>query len=568
MVADDAIAVRVDHLTKRFCAYNNNKQRVLDWLSAGRANRGRWVTALDDISFRLERGRALAVIGPNGAGKSTLLKIVAGTLRPSSGTVECHGRVGALLELGMGFHPEFTGRENIRLNGLLLGLSKDQIRRSESRIVAFSELGEVIDQPLRTYSSGMEMRLGYSVAVAAEPDILVVDEALAVGDAYFQQKCFDHLERFLGGGGAVLFVSHDPHAVLRICDRAILLDGGKLIHEGPPAEVLEVYSARLARSAGGAAGATVGGCVWTGSGGTRAGQFRAVIEDAELRTVDGRQQHTFVTGCEVELLVRGLILYPLESLTAGMMIRDRTGADVFGTNSAELGQPIPCDRPGAFEVRFRFRLDLAPAPYTITVALHAGEQHLAGCYDWADRLVRFRVVPDPTRKFSGLVRLPTSLAVSEPAPVPADRFRRIWARLLAAAPGAIDLAAEECPWLLFGFHEPERDAAGAFRWCGAWSLFAIRLVGRRVLVELDDAVPRGAAEPLTVEADIAGVALGAARLDPGKRQELAWIVPEPWRGQPAIVRLRFDRTCCPAREGVGDDARILSAKCRRIEAGD
>ncbi len=567
MTSGDSVAVHVRHLTKRFRAYADNKQRVLDWVTVGRAGRCHRVTALNDVSFSLKRGWAMGVVGPNGAGKSTLLKIVAGTLRATEGTVDSYGRVGALLELGMGFHPEFTGRENIRLNGLLLGLSKDEIRQNEGQIIAFSELGDFIDQPLRTYSSGMEMRLGYSVAAAAQPDILVIDEALAVGDAHFQQKCFDHLERFLSNGGTVLFVSHDPHAILRICHRAILLDGGKLIVEGPPVDVLEAYSARLARAAGGVG--TVTGIAAAGySGGTRSGQFRAVIEHAELRGADGHSRHTLVTGSQVEFCLRGLVLYPVESLTAGMMIRDRTGLDVFGTNSAELHEPVPCDRPGSFEVRFRFRLNLAPGQYSISAALHAADQHLAGCYDWADRLVDFAVVEDPACKFSGLVRLPTSLVVSDLAPVSTDRFRQVWARLFAAVSPTINLAAEECPCLLYGFCEREHDEHGAFRWCGSTVMFALRLGGGSLVVELDYSPPDCLAEPLRVVADIAGVQFGRGQLPVGQRKRLRWAVPPDWRNGPAIVRIQFDRSYCPAELGAASDSRIVSAKCRLIESRD
>jgi len=199
--------------------------------------------ALSDVSFSLERGQSLAVIGRNGAGKSTLLSLVANLCRPTSGSVTVRGSVAALLELGSGFHPDLTGAENVRLNASLLGLSRHQTEERFGSIVEFSELGDFMLDPLRTWSSGMIMRLAFSVAIHVDPDILMIDEVLAVGDQRFQIKCLDRILRFWNEGKTLLFVSHFPELVQRLCDKAIWLDQGRLILSGSPEEVLEAYAA-------------------------------------------------------------------------------------------------------------------------------------------------------------------------------------------------------------------------------------------------------------------------------------------------------------------------------------
>jgi lipopolysaccharide transport system ATP-binding protein len=523
-------AIRIRGLTKRFRTYRSNKRRVLSWLSGGRLGGGRWVDALSDLDLAVPRGESLAVVGANGAGKSTLLKLVSGTLHPTAGSVHCAGRVGALLELGMGFHPEFTGRENIRLNGLLLGMSPEELRRSTGAIIDFSELGEFIDEPIRTYSSGMVLRLGYSVAVFMDPAILAIDEALAVGDAAFQQKCYDHMRRFLHGGGTLLFVSHEPQAVLRICDRAVLLEKGRKVFEDSPANVLQEYSARLASGAAGAAGS--GSLRFrTRDAGLRGGQFRAMIESVELGTKSGTGLTTFLTGSEVVCCVRGVVIYPVEDLTVGILIRDRTGADVYGTNSSEMGIEIPVGPGGAFEARFAFRLNLGAGQYTLSAALHAGVQHLAGNYDWADRIAAFEVVPDPSCRFTGSVWLPTELEVRATQPPRSEELAELWSRVLVDAPTRISPSSQSARFLLGGAVGGAGD--DAFR-LGAEAIVALRLDAGNIFLDLTNQ----AGTTRTVTAAVAATLLGDGEL-PAGRGTVRFEVPAAWRGKTALVRFQF-----------------------------
>ena len=226
--------ITVTELGKAYKQYLNRWSRLIEWLKSGHVKRHQLKWVLQDISFTVKAGEAVGIIGINGAGKSTLLKLITGTTLPTTGSVHMTGRVAALLELGMGFHPDFTGRQNAFMAAQLMGISNDEIVRQMPEVEAFAEIGEYIDQPVRVYSSGMQMRLAFSVATAMRPDILIVDEALSVGDAYFQHKSFDRIRQFQKAGTTLLIVSHDKAAIQSICDQAILLKAGRLVMQGKP----------------------------------------------------------------------------------------------------------------------------------------------------------------------------------------------------------------------------------------------------------------------------------------------------------------------------------------------
>ena len=231
--------VHAERLTKVYRSYATPWDRLIEGVL--RRPRHREFRALEDVSFTLPRGEGLALIGENGAGKSTLLKILAGITAPTSGEFRVSGKIASILELGSGFHPEFTGRQNVVLNAAMLGLSQEELRRKMPDIIAFSELGDFIDQPVKTYSTGMAMRLGFSIATQVEPDVLIIDEALSVGDGYFQKKCMDRLRLFVGGGGTLLFCSHAMYYVSAFCQRALWLRQGKAEALGPTEEVVREY---------------------------------------------------------------------------------------------------------------------------------------------------------------------------------------------------------------------------------------------------------------------------------------------------------------------------------------
>ena len=382
--------LRVHQVGKVFRRYRHPIARIAEWLGLGQHHQQRWV--LKHISFEIARGDAVALIGVNGAGKSTLLKLIAGTSAPTEGVVEINGRLTALLELGMGFHPDFTGRENARMAARLSGIPDNEVEALIAAAEDFAEIGDYFDQPLRVYSSGMQVRLAFSVATAVRPDILIVDEALSVGDTYFQHKSFDRIRRFLAQGTTLLFVSHSPAAIKSICQRALLLDQGSIVMDGEPEQVLDYYNAIIARSHADYEIKSL--TSEDGARGLRSGTGEATIERVEL-IVDGASVHALYSGQAAQLKVHARSRDALEQLTVGILIRDRFGNDVFGTNTMLLGETLPRRAGEAFCAEFCFAsLPLGKGSYSITVALHSQEHHIADNYDWWDRALVFEVVAD------------------------------------------------------------------------------------------------------------------------------------------------------------------------------
>jgi lipopolysaccharide transport system ATP-binding protein len=359
---------------------------------------------LRGLDFEVAPGEAVGIIGRNGAGKSTLLKIITGTTQATEGEIETGGRVAALLELGMGFHPDFTGRQNVLIAGQLMGFCAVEIAAHMGEIEAFAEIGPYIDQPVRTYSSGMQVRLAFSVATAVRPDILIVDEALAVGDAYFQHKCFTRIRQFKADGTTLLFVSHDPGAVKTLCNRAILLEGGKIAKAGSPDDVLDYYNALLAKKGGLPVAAAEPGKAETP--GTRSGNKKAQILSVELLgSTPGAGM--FRVGEAVTLRIRFIWHQALPELTLGVLFKDRLGNDIFGTNTFHLGLTLEETPPSARCVDFEIpELNLGVGSYSITIALHSAATHLAESYDWWDKALVFEVVPGNGPDFVGVCRLP------------------------------------------------------------------------------------------------------------------------------------------------------------------
>jgi ABC-type polysaccharide/polyol phosphate transport system ATPase subunit len=242
-MTDSAFAIRVENVTQRFRVIHERPDSVRELFSKFFRKKVRYhdFEAVSGVSLSVEPGEVVGIVGRNGSGKSTLLKIIAGVYRPSVGSVSVHGTIAPLIELGAGMHPELTGRENILLNGLLMGFSKQDMMRREQSIIDFADIGDFIEAPIKQYSSGMYMRLAFAVATEVDPDILVMDEVLAVGDFEFQDKCFKRLRRFRESGKTILLVTHSMSQIEEICTRAVFLDRGRIIADGRPAEVIELY---------------------------------------------------------------------------------------------------------------------------------------------------------------------------------------------------------------------------------------------------------------------------------------------------------------------------------------
>lgn len=401
----------VNNLGKKYKRYPNRWARLSEWFSLGgyQGHQALWI--LRNISFTLNQGESLGVIGVNGAGKSTLLKLLTRTSVPSEGSIEIHGRVAALLELGMGFHQDFTGRVNALMTCQMMGYSSEEAQSLIEKIREFSELGDYLDQPVRVYSTGMQVRLAFSAATVTRPEILIVDEALSVGDAYFQHKCISRIREYRDQGTTLLFVSHDPGAVKSLCNRAILLDGGSIVQDGAPDSVLDYYNSVIARKRVDEEIRQVAG--EDGRVSTRSGNANARITSVEMTKIDGQAARTFLVGekvilrCEVEFYTQ------VERPTVGFLLRDRMGNDVYGTNTSHLGRrDITVHPDDSLDVAFTVALNIGPGNYSVCVAVHGGDSHLEENCDWWDRCLSLQVIPGGESAFVGVAALPAEVAVT------------------------------------------------------------------------------------------------------------------------------------------------------------
>lgn len=402
-------SITVTHLGKAYKQYPTRWSRLAEWVLPGHQPRHQLKWVLQDINFTINPGEAVGIIGINGAGKSTLLKMITGTTQPTTGSVNISGRVAALLELGMGFHPNFTGRQNVFMAAQLLGFNVEEIARLMPEIEAFAEIGDYIDQPVRVYSSGMMVRLAFSVATAMRPDILIVDEALSVGDAYFQHKSFDRIRQFRDEGTTLLFVSHSAGAIKTLCNRAILLDAGTLLRDDAPDAVLDYYNAAIAKQQADYEIRQTE--LATGQKITRSGSSEASIESVEL-IVDGKHVRALSSGDAATIRIAGRVATPIEELTVGILIRDRLGNDVFGTNTFhhEISKQ-KLDAGEDFVVEYHFpNLLLGRGSFSLTVALHSRDVHVKANYDWMDGALVFQVMPGDAPQSIGVCDLPVTIA--------------------------------------------------------------------------------------------------------------------------------------------------------------
>jgi ABC-type polysaccharide/polyol phosphate transport system ATPase subunit len=392
--------LRVEGVSKQYRIYDQPSDRFKEMLT-----RGRWVThrefwALRDISFEVEKGTTFGIVGPNGCGKSTLLQIIAGTLEPTQGTTWHSGRIAALLELGSGFNPEFTGVENVFMNTSLMGISQAETAALLPEIERFAEIGQFIHQPVKTYSSGMYVRLAFAAAISVMPQILIVDEALAVGDAVFQHRCMRRIREMQESGMTILLVSHDPHAVRALCSRAVLLNAGRMEAMGKPVDVLNRYQKLIMarETAYEVNEQTTSGeknfdeveiapnVTYT----YRHGDRRAEIIAVELRDSTHQQIEFVETGEEVTIKFRVLFNEPVELPVCGFLIRNRHGIHIYGTNTDLQRVHVgTATRGEIIEASFVFNCWLAPDTYSITVGVHSPD---ATSFDWLDGALFFRVM--------------------------------------------------------------------------------------------------------------------------------------------------------------------------------
>jgi lipopolysaccharide transport system ATP-binding protein len=398
--------IRVHNLTKIFKLYNSPADRLKEIVSGRRCYRE--FTALQDLSFTVAAGETLGIIGQNGAGKSTLLKLLMGILIPDNGEIAVDGKISGLLELTIGFNPEFTGIQNIYMNGTLRGLSKQEIDAKREKIIAFSELEDFINEPIKTYSSGMILRLAFATAIHDDPQAFVVDEALSVGDAYFQQKCIRKLMEFKEKGVSIVFVSHDLNSVKLLSDKALLLDHGQIADAGEPDKVISTYNYLLAKKSEG-----VELRLATSSGKLKSyGNFKAEISAVTMLNTSGQDCEIFISGekCIIQIFLKAQ--EDIREITAGILIQDRFGQDIFGTNTHHLKFPLSLKRGENCIVEYTIEeLNIGPGKYTLSTALHTLDTHVHECYHWADFIKTFEVVGSKDFMFIGLSKLKPAVLI-------------------------------------------------------------------------------------------------------------------------------------------------------------
>jgi lipopolysaccharide transport system ATP-binding protein len=391
--------VLVQNVSKLYKLYNRPSDRLLELLPFGRSSHHTDFWALRNVSFSVEPGEILGIVGPNGSGKSTLLQIASGIIQPTSGRVAVDGRIAALLELGAGFNPEFIGRENVFLNGEIMGLSRKETEQVFPEIAAFAEIGDFIERPVKEYSSGMYVRLAFATAIHVRPDILIVDEALAVGDAIFANRCLQKFEQLKQQGVTILFVSHDLGLVKRLCHRAILMVKGEVAAEGHPSDVVNRYVGLVHDSQA----LTDERSALTGN--YRHGDKSSTITNIRLLNRDGSDAFTVRSGEEVTIVIEARANRELRDPIVGILVRNRLGMDVFGTNTrierADLGT-VPEGEDVA--VRFTFVCFLTRGEYTLTVATQNND---GSSQDWLDDALQFTVVDE--KDMAGVARFRTEV---------------------------------------------------------------------------------------------------------------------------------------------------------------
>jgi lipopolysaccharide transport system ATP-binding protein len=400
--------LRVEKVGKAYREYSSEWSRFAHWFGfKGRSRSEKWV--LRDISFSVTEGEAIGIVGENGAGKSTLLKIITGTSRASEGAVTHFGRIAAILELGMGFNPDLTGRQNVYHSAGLMGFSRQDVDGVIAGIEDFAEIGAYFDEPVRTYSSGMAMRVAFSTATAFRPEVLIVDEALSVGDTYFQHKSFARIRAFQQAGTTLLIVSHDKTAVQALCTRAILLEHGRVIRDGEPEAIMDYYNALIADKENNKIRTEVKA---DGRIQTISGSGEAQVTGIALYNEAGDPVELVTVGQPLRLRVKVSAKAEVPQLVLGYMIKDRTGQQVYGTNTFHTKQvvsDVKCDE--SIEFLVDFSANLGPGHYSISTALVSSDTHLVNNYEWRDLALTFSVTNMDKPVFVGMAWIPPSIQV-------------------------------------------------------------------------------------------------------------------------------------------------------------
>lgn len=409
----EELAINLENISKTYLVFKHPKDRLKQFIFRGKKNYFSEFNAVSNLSLKIKKGETVGIVGCNGSGKSTLLQIICGVLSPSSGTITANGRISALLELGAGFNPEFTGRENIFLNASIIGLSKKEIEEKYDGIVEFSGLSDDhINQPVKNYSSGMYVRLAFAIAVAVDPEILVVDEALAVGDEAFQRKCFARIRSIQAKGGTIIFVSHSARMIVDICDRAVLLERGQKIAEGDPKEITAKYQKMIFAPAESRSSVIEeiksGGVVSDHLEGMRPESTveyesrGARISDIKIYSLDGKEVNILKCGQEYVYKYKVTFSKPCSNLRFTMMIKTRTGLDLAGSN-VDFNEEVSAGE--RVSVSFRFKSPFLSDTYFTNCSCSTkqdGEKIVL--HRIIDSLM-FKVLPEDYKNITGYINI-------------------------------------------------------------------------------------------------------------------------------------------------------------------
>jgi len=390
-------ALEVNNITKIYKIYDNSIDRLKEIFL--KKSYHKEFIANKNITFSLYEGETLGIIGVNGAGKSTILKIIAGVIDFTSGNIVRHGRVTALLELGTGFNDQLTGRENIYLNGTLIGMTKDECRQKENNIIEFSELGDYIDEPIYTYSSGMKMRLAFSIAIFSNPKILIVDEALSVGDAHFSAKCTRALRDRKKENMSIIYVSHDLNSLKLLCDRVLLLNHGEVVQVGKPEDVINSYNFLIAKLNDKEEKMDI-----KNTQKSSFGTFDIEILDVKI-TGSKSNADIISSGEDANIIIRVNSKIDISNMTLGFLIKDKFGQDIFGTNTFHHNIPLSFKKNTITIFKIKVKLNIGPGKYSITAAIHSRDTHLEHCSHWIDNACNFEIAGINGNIFTGLCKL-------------------------------------------------------------------------------------------------------------------------------------------------------------------
>lgn len=415
--------IKINHVTKTYALYDKPSDRFMEAIRPSKRSYHREFHALKNINFTIKKGENVGIIGRNGAGKSTLLKIITGLIAPTSGSIEINGRISAIIELGAGFNPEYTGLENIYLNGMIKGMSRKEIDEIVDDIVDFSEIKEFIHQPVKTYSSGMYARLAFSVAINTKPDILIVDEALSVGDMLFQHKCMSRMKKMMEEGVTILFVSHDIHAIKSLCSKCVYIEQGEMIAYGDSLEVSNLYLKKSREASHQVTGSqSHSDSMPSGDLGDidlestvvfttdekfmnfdavdRYGTGKARLVNVELRNKEGDLSEDFTFGEIINVELTAMILEPVDHFNASILIRDKNGIDITGTTSFDEKIKFPSFNKGeTVKIQFSFKNHLKHnSTFSISATLNNTQSYEVNeMLDHMEVVKTFRSIYNPDR---------------------------------------------------------------------------------------------------------------------------------------------------------------------------